>query len=723
MHNRTSGRNPESGKRSEFIEMAGNDMDYRKRYLDENCEVEERLVLSFERIREIKENTGLTGGAAEYFASMAAFVGEIEVLVGLVRDEQLKAYSLEELNMLNQRLYADILAENYENSPANPAKAVAWFGKQIGQRMAFVAAELRGMIVYAYEYRLKDIVICCELLLELYGWFLMAESGEMPKEALEKEIRDSVYYYVSDYSDYKAGVRVRELLDPSLSFATDIVMDSNLDDLRYLYAFGEYVGENELRTAQYLNSLPMDVISKMASTYTEGYRKGFELAGIDLSEKHSVEVRFCLGFERVVREAIKQFEAMGLKTILYRSPVHAADKRGHSRTGYCGGSANPQYEYDHRNDVALFLDKPYKDRRLAMLKVAYEECRELAAGYAGPAVMETFGEEPFTYVNKPECCSLSEKQQKLYVAFYSESSSMVQQYIDPEKRSFTIISYPVPEIGSHFEEIFAETIRLNNLDCETYQYIQQALIDALDRGVAAEVKGAGENRTDLYISLQRISDPKTQTGFENCLADVNIPLGEVFTSPKLEGTNGILHVSDIYLNNVRYLDLWLKFEDGFVVDYGCANDENPEVSHDLIRDTIMNRHERLPLGEFAIGTNTTAYAMARKYDIISRLKILIIEKMGPHFAIGDTCYSHAEDRAVYNPDGKEIIARENSCSLLRHEDYSKAYFNCHTDITIPYHELDSICVILADGTKVPLIEGGRFVLPGTEELNRALEEV
>jgi len=102
---------------------------------------------------------------------------------------------------------------------------------------------------------------------------------------------------------------------------------------------------------------------------------------------------------------------------------------------------------------------------------------------------------------------------------------------------------------------------------------------------------------------------------------------------------------------------------------------------------------------------------------------LIIEKMGPHFAIGDTCYSHAEERAVYNPDGKEIIARENSCSLLRHEDYTKAYFNCHTDITIPYHELDSIRVIHADGTKVPLIEGGRFVLPGTEGLNRALEEV
>lgn len=698
-------------------------MDYRERYLEENMAVEERLSLSFARIREIKEHSGLTGGAAEYFSVMADFVGQIEELVGLVRDRRLEMYSLEELQELQAGLYGDILAENYENSPANPAKTAEWFGKKTGQRMAFVAAELRGMIAYAYEYRLKDIVICCELFLELYSWFLMAESGEMAKESLAGEVKESVYYYVSDYSDYKAGIRVRELIDPSLSFAKDIVMESDLSDLRYLYRYGEYVGENELKTAEYLNALPEETIRAMASTYTEGYRKGFELAGIDLSQKTSVEVRFCLGFERVVRESIRQFEKMGLQTIIYRSPVHGADKRQHLKTGYYGAIANPQYEYDHRNDVALFLDKPYKDRRLAMLRVAYEECRELAAGYAGPAVMETFGEEPFAYVNKPEVCSLSEKQQKLYVAFYSESASLIQQYIDPEKRSFTIISYPVPEIGPDYEEIFAETIRLNNLDSDRYKTIQQALIDALDAGVAVEVKGDAGNRTDLRVALQPIADPKKQTGFENCLADVNIPLGEVFTSPQLEGTNGILHVSDIYLNDVRYLDLWLRFEDGFVVDYGCANDEDAEVGRKLIKDALLNQHERLPLGEFAIGTNTTAYAMARKYDIISRLKILIIEKMGPHFAIGDTCYSHSEERAVYNPDGKEIIARENSCSLLRHEDYSKAYFNCHTDITIPYHELDSIRVVHADGSKVSLIEGGRFVLAGTEELNAALDQV
>ncbi len=33
--------------------------------------------------------------------------------------------------------------------------------------------------------------------------------------------------------------RVRELLDPELDFATKIIMESDLTDVRYLYRFGE----------------------------------------------------------------------------------------------------------------------------------------------------------------------------------------------------------------------------------------------------------------------------------------------------------------------------------------------------------------------------------------------------------------------------------------------------------------------------------------------------
>ena len=112
---------------------------------------------------------------------------------------------------------------------------------------------------------------------------------------------------------------------------------------------------------------------------------------------------------------------------------------------------------------------------------------------------------------------------------------------------------------------------------------------------------------------------------------------------------------------------------------------------------------------------------AQKYDILGKLPILIAEKCGPHFAVGDTCYSYEEDSHFFNPDGKEIIAKENEVSANRKEDASKAYFSCHTDITIPYEELEYIRAIRKDGMEVSIIEKGRFVIPGTEELNKPLD--
>jgi leucyl aminopeptidase (aminopeptidase T) len=250
--------------------------------------------------------------------------------------------------------------------------------------------------------------------------------------------------------------------------------------------------------------------------------------------------------------------------------------------------------------------------------------------------------------------------------------------------------------------------------------MQQKLIDVLDTAEKVHIVGTNGNRTDLYVNIHELNDPKKETAFENCVADVNIPVGEVFTTPVLEGTNGRLHVSSVYLNELFYKNLEMNFTDGMITDYTCTNFETEEENRTYIADNVLKHHETLPMGEFAIGTNTLAYRMAREYDIADKLPILIAEKTGPHFAVGDTCYTYDEDHMTYNPDGKAIIARDNSVSILRKEDVSQAYFHCHTDITIPYDELGAITVICRDGTHKDIIRNGRFVVPGTEILNQYL---
>lgn len=673
--------------------------------------LEERWQLARERILEIPTETQVPEPYRDYFIRTARFLRQVFGILDIRKSGQWDALTLKERREWNQVLYEDILPQNYQNSYGNPRYAKTMLGKDFGKALSALYSQIRGSIVFAFEDRLWDLTVLGELFLEIYGEF----TADALPEA--ENLHHILYSYIRDYCDDMMEYRVREMVDPKLDFAISIIMEKDLTDLRYLYDFGEYISDNEYKTAEFLNRLSQEEIDRMAQTYTEGYRMGFINNGIDLGKKKTVNIRYTLGFERMIRSAVLQFEKMGLKPVIYRSATHLINKRQHLRIGYFGGIPNQQFDYDHRNDAALYLTEEMVSRKLRALQNGFENCKELANTHAGPAVMETFGETPFVPKSVDCAYELTEKQQKLVVRMDTESSQITNRYIIGDERSFTIIAWPVPEIGESFEEIFRETIKINTLDYKKYQKIQQCMIDALDEGTAVHIKGSNGNRTDLTVCLISLADPARQTIFENCVADVNIPVGEVFTSPKLAGTSGVLHVTRVFLNGLEYRDLWLRFEDGMIRDYGCENFSGEEENRAYIRENVLHQHDGLPMGEFAVGTNTTAYVMAKKYQISPRLPILIAEKTGPHFAVGDTCYSWAEDNPVYNPDGKEVIARDNEVSVRRRENPSEAYFGCHTDITIPYDELEYIRILRRDGQILPLIEKGRFVLPGTEELN------
>ena len=286
-----------------------------------------------------------------------------------------------------------------------------------------VYMEIRGLIVYMYERRLADATALIELFIELYC--IVKDCAADNTEADYKHLKEAVYWYVSDYSDDHIEYRIRELIDPSLDFAVRIIMDSDLNDLRYLYRYGEYITDNEIKMAQHLNSLSEQQIKDMAATFTEGYRKGFILGNKPLEKKQTVNIRYCVGFERLVREEIKQFEAMGLKPTIYRAAVNSINKRMHIKIGYYGASPNKQMEFDHRFDNALYLDGDFVERKLGALKNAYEKHKELADVHGGPAVMEVFGEKPFEPDDAKECYHLDDKQQKLIVKYNNESGAIV----------------------------------------------------------------------------------------------------------------------------------------------------------------------------------------------------------------------------------------------------------------------------------------------------------
>ena len=699
--------------------------------------MQERLELSLERIREIEVEKRLQKKYQRYFETVATFLLQIEENRQWVMAGNLFTASVEELEQRNQALYQDILPDNYEESFANPQYAVKQFGMEMGQFLAALYAELRSLIVASYENDIHSIVIRTELFLEIYGIFLdivgeQNEEVKMQNETREESdiaelsiiamLKEAYFWFACDYMEDILEKEVTAQFDPEKNWAGKLLDHTDISDIRYLYYYGEYVTENEKKLAKYMNGLSEEKIALMADTYTEGYRKGFEVTQKDISIKKTVNVYYVLGMERMVKKAMENFRAMGLEPILYRAPVSFLAGRRMYKNGYAGANANKQFEYDHEYDNALYLNSKFISRKLEAYKAALEAKKSQCAVMGGPAVIEEFGEEPFVPMPKKENLKLDEHKQKLQVEYQSKGRELLNRYVKGEERSFTIIAFPTPAIGENFAEIFDETIKLNTLDYELYSQCQQIMIDALDKAEYVHIRGCKENHTNLKVAMWKLKNPEKETNFENCVADVNIPVGEVFTSPKLTGTNGLLHVPKVFLHGLEYRDLEITFQDGMIAEYNCKNFEDEVENKKFIKEKLLANRDTLPLGEFAIGTNTTAYMAAKKYQIEDILPILIAEKTGPHFAIGDTCYSMEEDVASYNPNGKQIMAKENEMSALRKTDMAKAYFQCHTDITIPYDELLEVTVVEENGTKIPIIQHGKFVLEGVEVLNKPLEE-
>ena len=122
--------------------------------------IEERYDLAADRIREMKNEQTVGEIFRDYFQKMADFAIMIDELKESILSGAYYRLSTFELEKWNERLYQDILPENYESSYANPAYAVEKLGEAYGQILSFLYTELRGSIVYAFEKRTEYLIFC-----------------------------------------------------------------------------------------------------------------------------------------------------------------------------------------------------------------------------------------------------------------------------------------------------------------------------------------------------------------------------------------------------------------------------------------------------------------------------------------------------------------------------------------------------------------------------------
>jgi hypothetical protein len=659
-----------------------------------------------EQLEGVREIARSTQGATEPMAAFLNAAAEKALMLGEICLQEPgkppEGKSFDQLKVENENLFRELTPEGYEDSWVDPSYAVEQLGRVPGQAVSSWMMRLLSNAKIAYRGR-KDLL--SRAIAPLLSMAEATSDGRNDNgETVQGILIDHWRRDLTPETEFMLG----SVISPSRTFNTDIAMRAN-EDPGCLFRYGLGVSEAELKTAEFLSNLPGEDIGAVADTVAKAYVKGFELENKDLSTRKNVSVGIPIGFERLYRVIASKLRDMGMIPFLSSVSPMLPCRQAH---------------YDHKFDAVLHLDEESIEQQKGYITSALDAYADDVDRFSGHLIVTVFGREPFDPIEKKQKVAPDPESAQLYKRFQQVNVEIWNARCPRKETGFSLVSFPGPFIRGDFEEIFRDTMKVNMLDSERYGKIQQAMVDALDRADHVRVRGSGSNQTDLRINMHSIEDPSTQTNFTNELAAQNIPLGEVFTSPLLKGTDGVLHVEETFLNRLRFENLRIEFVDGMIESYSCTNFEDPEESRRYVRDNLLHPHDTLPMGEFAIGSNTEAYAMAKRHGIMDVVPVVILEKMGPHFAIGDTCFVLQEDLPTMNHEsGKEVIARFNEKTAKREESMEEAYTFKHIDITVPYHSIASIAAVTPEGDQIEIIRDGRFVLEGTEELNRAIDDV
>lgn len=594
------------------------------------------------------------------------------------------------------KLHFGEMALDYAHNFANPKYL---------HELGFVDVDLLSIIYYAFDKSLRNIMLNrpifvwnkSDLLIALREYF-----KDLDREKLQAEF---------DKQFCKIQVHIEDALmlerSTTINCFNRVLEEANSSNLDWMSGYGVYISELEQEMCQYWYALPKVTIDKIANHIVNAFFHGFLSQSRTIGNRSNIRIMYAIGQEALAQRIVEILQKRGMEPIILMP----------SSIAYEG-----QCLEDHSNDCAIYLNSQCFEAQKNAYSIAIERYQEYIKNTCGFIRIGTFGNKVETYMiskyaYQPSCDTL-----KMYNAVIAENRSIESKLLKPDTLSFCSAVFPDKRVGNNFEDIFDGFFKLNTEESEPYELIQEKLIGILDKCDKVHVVGMNGNITDLNVSMINLKNRLTYTKFLNCGGDINVPHGEMFTTPVLAKTNGILNVKEIFLKDKYYKNLKLTFKDGLVIDYDCDNFLDIEENKCYVFKNLLNSNKNVPIGEFSIGTNTLAYRMALDFDLFSRLPILLAEKMGPHIAIGDPCFARGEDSPVYNIySGKEMVARENEITRNR-KDNPDCYVNFHTDITIPFNEIG---LFMGVDTKLEeehvIIRDGRFVPSVANKLNENLE--
>ena len=337
--------------------------------------LKERYHLVLERIQEIQTEHTVSNPYRDYFREIGKFIENMAELYQQCESGKYQTLSLEQLRDWNRTCYGQLEKEAYQTSYANPTYAIQQLGQEFGQLLSFLTAELYSLVSYAVEQQLEAFVIHLELFVELYNVF---EQDVVSY----KKVRDVIYWFESDYCDVLLPKRMKEIYCPQNSFGLSIVTKSNLNDLRYLYFYGESIGYQEEALAKKCISYSKEALEQrgdaIVQQFITSHREEDEKVRKDI-----IAISYQIGMESLVYYVIQKLEQEVFIPLIYRHPIHSLYKFEDGQKGYDSFLVDEPYRNDHESDESIYFDKAFLERKTSIIRLALEEQKQWIERFAG----------------------------------------------------------------------------------------------------------------------------------------------------------------------------------------------------------------------------------------------------------------------------------------------------------------------------------------------------
>lgn len=317
---------------------------------------------------------------------------------------------------------------------------------------------------------------------------------------------------------------------------TEILMEANDTHFDWLARYGKAISRKDIHMAKHWFALSDKELQRIAKHIADAFFHGFISQSRQIAGRSNVRLLYSIGQEAIAKQVFQEFMERGISPI----PLEPQST-----------SIPYVYELDHRFDEMLNNYVSSQDMLNQFYENSMQKYQQSVENICGFVRVSSFGREAKAsrsqYAFEPP-----QKMRDAYQQYQSHVRDVESRILRPDRLSFCSVAFPDIDIGKDFSDIFEEFMHINTEDSAHYEEIQQQLIDILDTCDSVHIQGLGLNKTDIHICFRKELDAKTQSNFLNCGGDLNIPYGEVFTTPSLTGTEGVYFVNEIFIQNNYY---------------------------------------------------------------------------------------------------------------------------------------------------------------------------